>query len=121
MPPVPAAPSRGDIWDVRLEPVEGHEQGGIRPALILSADTFNAGPREMAMIVPLTTRHRAELDSFRVKVERPNGGLSQTSYVIPDQIRALSTRRLVGTSRRGRIPAKQLAEVEDRLRVLLNL
>ena len=99
----------------------GHEQGGIRPALILSANRFNEGPRGMVIVVPLTTTHRPELDSFRVEVKPPDGGTTETSYVIPDQIRAISVNRLVGTSRRGRLGPKKLADVEDRVRVVLNL
>ena len=119
----PAVPSpfRGDVWDVRLEPVEGHEQGGVRPALILSANKFNEGPHGMVIVVPLTTRHRLELKSFRVEVRPPDGGTTETSYVIPDHIRAISTNRLVGTSRRGRLSPRKLADVEDRVRVVLNL
>jgi mRNA interferase MazF len=119
--PSPPRPSRGEVWDIKLEPVEGHEQGGVRPAVILSANTFNAGPREMVIIVPMTTRHRPSLDNFRVEVRPPNGGVTSVSYVIPDQIRAVSTSRFAATSRRGLLSPDKLAIVEDRVRVVLDL
>jgi mRNA interferase MazF len=87
--------------------------------LILSHDTFNHGPAEKVVVVPLTTRHRAEFERFRVGVRPPEGGLSAASYVMPDQIRAISTNRLA--RRLGRVGPKTLAEVEDRVRVLLDL
>jgi hypothetical protein len=37
-------PCRGEIWRVNLNPSRGHEQAGIRPALIVSVDMFNHGP-----------------------------------------------------------------------------
>jgi len=36
--------SRGEIWFVNLNPARGHEQAGIRPALIVSVNIFNQGP-----------------------------------------------------------------------------
>jgi mRNA interferase MazF len=112
-------PSRGDVWDTRFEPTEGREQGGTRPAVILSHNSINRGPSEMVVVVPMTTRHRPQLDAIRTEVRPPEAGLSEVSYVIPDQIRAVSTRRLI--SRRGRVNDKTLAEVADRVRVVLDL
>jgi mRNA interferase MazF len=112
-------PSRAEVWTVRLDPVERREPGRNRPALVLSHDTFNHGPAEMVVIVPLTTRHRPEFERFRVAVRPPEGGLSATSYAMPDQIRAISTARVA--RRLGRIGPATLAEVEDRVRILLDL
>ncbi|MGI0148012.1 MAG: type II toxin-antitoxin system PemK/MazF family toxin [Thermoplasmata archaeon] len=116
---VPFRPSRAEVWTTRLDPVEGREQGRDRPALVFSHDIFNHGPAEMVVIVPLTTRHRPEFESLRVAVKPPEGGLSAVSYAMPDQIRAISTGRL--TRRLGRVRPMTLAEVEDRVRVLLDL
>jgi mRNA-degrading endonuclease toxin of MazEF toxin-antitoxin module len=38
-------PARGEIWGVDLSPVLGHEQGGQRPALVVSVDAFNSSAR----------------------------------------------------------------------------
>lgn len=103
----------------RLDPVEGREQGLFRPVLVVSDDAYNHGPAAMAVIVPLTTRHRPEFDSFRTSVRPPEGGLSAVSYAMPDQIRAISTNRL--GRRLGRVGPMTLAEVEDRIRILLGL
>lgn len=107
------------MWNVDLEPIKGHEQAGVRPALILSHDKLNHGPGELVVIVPITTRHRPVMDRFRVQITPPDGGLSQVSYVIPEQVRVLSTLRLL--SRYGRLSAKKIADVEDLVRVVLNL
>ena len=31
-------PVRGEVWIVELDPIVGHEQGGVRPTLVVSAD-----------------------------------------------------------------------------------
>jgi|SRR5687767_4160090 len=112
-------PSRGDVWDIELDPIVGHEQGGRRPAVVLSHNSINRGPSEVIVVVPMTTKHRLELDAIRVAVSPPEGGVAEKCYVIPDQLRAVSTRRL--TSRRGRLTQETLAEIEDRVRIVLDL
>ncbi len=32
---------RGEVYDARLEPTEGSEQGGTRPIIIVSRDAIN--------------------------------------------------------------------------------
>lgn len=43
---------RGDIVVVNLEPIEGHEQRGTRPALVLSTSAFNA--LGTVLVAPIT-------------------------------------------------------------------
>ena len=43
---------RGDIVLVCLDPTEGHEQRGTRPALVLSANVFNA--LGVVLVAPIT-------------------------------------------------------------------
>jgi mRNA interferase MazF len=86
---------------------------------VVSDDTFNHGPAEMVVVVPLTTRHRSEFDSFRTALRPPEAGLAAVSFAMPDQIRAISTGRL--GRRLGRVKATTLEEVEDRIRILLGL
>lgn len=112
-------PARGDVWDTEFDPIVGHEQGGRRPAVVISHNSINRGPSEVVVVVPMTTQHRPQLDPIRVAVSPPDGGVTEVSYAIPDQLRAVSTRRLM--SRRGRLTDKTLAEVEDRVRIVLDL
>lgn len=43
---------RGDIVMVNLDPTEGHEQRGMRPALVLSASAFNS--LGLVLVAPIT-------------------------------------------------------------------
>lgn len=110
-------PSRGDIWLADLDPTRGREQAGRRPTLIVSGDDFNAGPRRLVMLIPLTTAPRGFL--WHVPVMPPEGGLRQPSLIMCEQLRAASIERLV--VRWGAVASATLARVEERLRILLDL
>ncbi len=112
-----AEPSRGEIWLVDLNPVRGHEQAGRRPALVISVDGFNRGPAELVIVIPFTTKDKGI--PFHVSVCPPEGGLSDISFVKCEDIRSVAKERLVKLL--GRIEEKTLAEIEDRLRILLGL
>jgi mRNA interferase MazF len=100
---------RGEIWIATFDPVVGHEQGGQRPALVLSVDAFNASGGEDVFVVPISTRHRAL--RTRVHIKPPEGGLLQDSYALCDKMRSLSNKRL--KSRLGVVSADTMRKVED--------
>lgn len=108
---------RGEVWQVDFEPVRGHEQGRERSAVVVSADAFNAGPAALVVVCPITTRDRRI--RFHVPVEPPEGGLRARSFVLCDQIRTVSTERLI--SRLGVLRAGSLDGIDGRLRILLDL
>jgi mRNA interferase MazF len=91
---VKAIPLRAEVWRVDFEPVRGHEQGRTRPALIISNDVMNGSAAGLVTVVPLTTKSRP-IRSF-LKIDPPQGGLPQTSYIICDQVRTIARR---GTER----------------------
>jgi len=113
----PYRPSRGDVLLFELDPVKGHEQGGRRPALVVSNDILNHSGAEMVTVVPITSKER-KLASY-LRVEPPEGGLSKVSFIICDQVRTVSTTRILKTT--GRIHPGAMREVETRLRRLLDL
>lgn len=100
-------PRQGDVWDIDFEPVRGHEQGGIRPALIVSKDGFNASPSGLCVVVPITSRQRGWLS--HIDIAPPEGGLTGPSAALCDQIRTVSRVRLI--RRRGPVTAKTLSAV----------
>lgn len=109
-------PRRGEVWRVDFEPVKGHEQGRTRPALIISNNILNQSSGEMVTVVPITTKAR-KLRSY-LPVDPPEGGLPQTSFIICDQVRSISTGRL--SRRYGKVSRDVLNEVVRRLKFLLD-
>jgi mRNA interferase MazF len=110
-------PSRGEIWGADLNPVRGHEQAGIRPCLVVSTDGFNHGPAELVFVAPITTRDRG--NPLHIPVAPQESGLRERSFVKCEDVRSISRLRL--RQRIGTVRASTLAQVEDRLRILLEL
>lgn len=110
-------PSRGEIWMVDLNPTRGHEQAGVRPALVVSVDTFNHGPAGLAVVLPVTSRARGI--PLHVSVDPPEAGLSTKSFIKIEDVRSVAVERL--TRRLGKVSAATIAQAEDRLRILLGL
>jgi mRNA interferase MazF len=100
-----------------LDPVRGHEQAGKRPGLVISADTFNAGPAGLAVVLPLTTRHQGVRS--HVSIHAPEGGLRKSSFIQCEDIRSVALERL--TRRLGAVSAETMEAVAYRVRVLLDL
>ncbi len=109
--------ARGEIWLADLNPVRGHEQAGRRPVLVVSVDPFNRSKADLVVVVPLTSTLRGI--PLHVTVEPPEGGIKNPSALLCDAVRSISKDRLV--IRWGNVSSKTMAEVEDRLRVLLGL
>lgn len=111
-------PSRGEVW--LADPprqLQGREQQGPRPVLVVSADAINRGPSGLSVVVPLTTRDRGV--ALHVPIDPPEGGLSQHSVLLPEQVHAADQARLV--QRLGHVSAETLRQIEDRLRLVLSL
>jgi len=111
------APSRGEVWDLELDPTRGREQAGTRPALVLSADIFNEGPADLVVVIPVTRTERRV--RWHVPVQPPEGGLIAQSFIQCENVRSVSKQRFKRL--RGRVGESTLRQVEDRLRILLGL
>lgn len=110
-------PKRGQVWYAQFGPVVGHEQGGWRPALIVSHDIVNLGPGERVIAVPFTTTDRG--NPWHVEVRPPEGGLSRRSFARCEDVRSLSQLRV--DRELGAVSDATMAEVEDVLRDLMDL
>ena len=110
-------PARGEVWLADLDPTIGREHAGKRPVLVLSEDTFNRGPADLVVVLPMTTREK-RIPSH-VPLRSPEGGVRVDSFVICEAVRSISKQRLA--SRWGVVSPSTLRVVEDTLRILLGL
>lgn len=113
-----SAPRRGELWLTSFDPTEGHEQRGVRPALVLSVDTFNASRALLVTVLPITRTPRPH-NPFRIEVNPPEGGLTKPSYVIGEQTRTVAAHRL--RKPLGKVSPATMARVSDVVRMLLGL
>jgi mRNA interferase MazF len=86
--------------------------------LIVSTNGFNQGRGQLVIAVPFTSRRRGL--GVHVEVRPPEGGLRDVSFAMCEQVRSLAVDRL-GPQPFGRVSADVLREVEQRLRLLLEL
>jgi mRNA interferase MazF len=110
-------PARGDIWLVDLKPVVGHEQGGRRPAVVISANGLNRSAAGLVIVLPMTTVHKGM--PSHVMASPSDSDVREVSYIKCEDIRSISTRRLV--THWGRVSAQTMAQVSDTVRILLQL
>ena len=110
-------PRRGEVWDADLDPAVGHEQGKVRPVLVVSDDRLNTLRNRLCIVVAITgTIHQAP---SHVSIRPPEGGLIKFSAIKSKQIQVLSYERLL--RRRGQVRGGTLLAVEAQLRKLLSL
>lgn len=102
-------PSAGDVWDVDFDPRIGREQGGIRPALVISNDYFNHAPNGLHFVVPITGTDRNI--RYHVRVTPPEGGLTKPSVLMCDQTKSQSEMRF--RRLRGQVSQQTLERVQD--------
>ncbi|GMV03840.1 MAG: hypothetical protein AMXMBFR53_01220 [Gemmatimonadota bacterium] len=110
------APRRWDLVWVDLEPREGSEQGGLRPALVLSNDGFNRH-FPLVTIVPMTRAggKRRPAYAFEVLVPAGAAGNADESIVMPQQLRTVARSRVRQTLGALRDPELRRA-IEERTR-----
>ena len=100
-------PERGDIVWLNFSPIRGHEQGGKRPALVISLSVYNE-KTGLAIICPVTSRAKGY--DFEV-------ALSNTSeiqgVVLSDHVRNLDwrARKAKFVERAPNIVVSQVAEL----------
>ena len=110
---IPAA-RQGEIWFAGLDPVQGREQAGRRPVLVVSVDQLGTGPSQLAIVAPLTSRDHHQ--RIHVNIAPPEGGVRSESWVMPEQVRAVARERLV--ERWGQVRLGTLEQVIHRLHLL---
>jgi mRNA interferase MazF len=113
---------RGDIMLVALDPVVGTEQGKVRPAVVVSSNAANDSAerrgRGVVTVVPLTSNVKS-VYPFQVLLRREDSGMSIDSKAQAEQVRSVSTDRMV--RRLGTVQAEALRQIDDALRLHLSL
>jgi len=110
---------RGEIFEASLDPVEGSEQGGSRPVVVLSRNTINTASL-VVVVVPCTTyRTGRRIYPTQVLLPAGDGGLRVDSVALGEQIRAISKTRL--KARWGALSRESVHKLERAVAVTLEL
>jgi mRNA interferase MazF len=113
---------RGEICLIDLEPTRGSEANKRRPAVIVSNDRANASAerlgRGVVTVVPVTSSI-ARVFPFQTLLPADATGLRVTSKAQAEQVRSVSIERVAAVL--GRVPPNLMAELDDALRLHLQL
>lgn len=110
---MPYVPDRGDVVWLNFEPQAGHEQGGRRPAVVLSPAAYN-GKVGLALLCPITR----QVKGYPFEVALP-GSVDVGGVILADQVKSLDWR-----SRQAefllRLPPEVFEEVVGKLGALID-
>lgn len=100
---------QGEIWDIYLDPVRGREQGGRRPAVILSGNLLNKH-LDVVIVCPLTSKIKNYKGNLILAPDEKNG-LQEKSEVLTFHIRSVSKKRL--DKKLGEITSKEISYIKS--------
>jgi mRNA interferase MazF len=112
--------SRGEIYFVNLSPVQGREQAGMRPVLVLSIDAINRLPLVVTVVVGTKGANLARDYPTNVGVPAVDSGLPMETVFLGFQLRSLDPSRFP-TAPSGRLADPCLSLVDDAVRYCLGL
>jgi len=110
---------RGEVYDARLDPVEGSEQRGSRPVVVISRDAINESSPVVSAAPCTTYREGRRIYPSQVLVKVPEGGLDADSVILGEQVRVLDKKRLL--RRRGELTPATMARLNEALRIAFDL
>ncbi len=106
-------PGRGDIVWLQFNPRAGHEQGGRRPALVVSPDVYNRKVG-MALLCPVTSKQKGYPFEVVLPLE-----LKVSGVILADQIKNLDW-RVRQAEFVCKVTPEVVEETLDKIRVLLD-
>ena len=111
---------RGEIYFVDLNPVQGREQAGRRPVLVLSIDAINRLPLVVSVVVGTDGANIVRDYPTNVRVPPADSGLPSETVFLCFQIRSLDGRRFPSRVS-GLLSPAYLQQVEQAVRYCLGL
>jgi len=108
---------RGEVYDVDLGDAVGHEANRRRPAVVVTSDLINNSPGRLVGVVPVTSTSYALRSHIPIGAE--TAGLDHESFARCDQVRMVSTSRLV--AKRGFVPITDMRSISSALRVIFDI
>jgi mRNA interferase MazF len=110
---------RGDVFMANLEPVQGSEQGGTQPIVVVSRDALNQFSPVIVVCSITDAANKKKFYPSHVKVSAGMGGLTLDSIVVCEQVRAISKDRL--RRQLGKFDRRVMVSIDGALKITLDL
>jgi mRNA interferase MazF len=104
-----------EIWYADLNPIQGSEQAGFRPVVIISGNLLNQNVN-IVICCPLTTKIKNYHGNVILEVNHTTN-LSERSEILTFHVRSLSKDRL--KKKIGKIETKDLLKIKQTLNEIL--
>jgi len=105
-------PERGDLVWLQFNPQAGHEQSGLRPALVISPKSYNSKVG-LALFCPITKI----VKGYPFEVEIP-GNQKASGTILSDQIKSLDW-RVRKAKKIDRVPDEVIQDVLAKIESLI--
>ena len=110
--------ARGEIYFAELNPVQGSEQGGTRPVLVVQNDVGNAYSPTTIVLAITSQLNKARLPTH-VAVPARESGLARDSVILAEQVRTIDKSRL--RQRVARLEPRTMRRIESAMAVSIGL
>lgn len=84
---------RGEVFYAELNPVQGSEQGGTRPVLVVQNDIGNQYSPTTIILAITSQINKAKLPTH-VELPKEKTGLERDSVILAEQVRTIDKSRL---------------------------
>lgn len=111
-------PKRGEVYLVDFDPTVGSEIQKTRPALVLQNDVSNQYS-PVTIVAAITSQFDQTLYPNEVLIQAPEGGLTNNSVVLLNQIRSIDKKRLI--KRLGTLTGETMEQVNQAIQISLGL
>ena len=118
--------NRGQIYFANLNPTQGKEQVGYRPVLVVSSDAINRQPLVVTVVVGTDARNLPRDYPTNVRVTAKEAGLPMDTVFLCFQIRSIDPLRFYHPETHlpnlaGQMPAHRMADIDQAIKLALNL
>jgi mRNA interferase MazF len=110
---------RGHLYVVDFNPRIKTKPGKLRPALVLQSNLLNEAGYPSTIVIPTTTRLVDNAGILRLRLKQSQGGLARDSDLLLGQLIAVANESF--RQEIGALPNTLLEELENRIRIILNL
>jgi len=110
---------RGEIWWTSLREPRGSEPGYRRPVVIVQSNHFTESRLQTIIGAAVTSNTRLALAPGNLLLRKKGSGLSRDSVVNVSQL--ITVNKSFLTERIGRLSSTQLQELNEGLRLVLEL
>ena len=110
---------RGEIWWASLPEPKGSGPGMRRPVVVISSNEFNKSLISTCIVAAITSNMRLSVAPGNVPLTKKQSGLSKESAINVSQLLTIDKEFL--TEKVSNLPNKKLVELENGLKLVLNL